>query len=81
MATLRAQWQGPGIMHCFTGDATQATEALAMGFHLAYGGVLTFRTAENVREAARITPDEISEKALEALFFTPPPPIADDPDE
>ena len=29
----------------------------------------------------RITPDEISEKALEALFFTPPPPIADDPDE
>jgi TatD DNase family protein len=47
-----------GIMHCFTGDSTQARQALAFGFHLSFGGVLTFPKAESVREAARITPEE-----------------------
>ncbi|HJZ97733.1 MAG TPA: TatD family hydrolase [Candidatus Solibacter sp.] len=47
-----------GIMHCFTGDASQARQALALGFHLAYGGVLTFPKADAVREAARITPED-----------------------
>jgi TatD DNase family protein len=47
-----------GIIHCFTGDPQQAREALALGFHLAFGGVLTFPSAEAVREAARITPDD-----------------------
>jgi len=47
-----------GIMHCFTGDAAQARQALEMGFHLAFGGVLTFPKAESVREAARITPED-----------------------
>jgi TatD DNase family protein len=47
-----------GIMHCFTGDAAQARQALEMGFHLAFGGVLTFPKAESIREAARITPED-----------------------
>ena len=49
-------WHGGGIMHCFTGDAAQARQALDLGFHLSFGGVLTFPKAEAVREAARITP-------------------------
>ncbi len=58
---LAAQAPAPadrGIMHCFTGDAQQAREALDLGFHLAFGGVLTFPKAEAVREAARITPED-----------------------
>ena len=31
-------------------------QALDRGFHLAFGGVLTFPKAEAVREAARLTP-------------------------
>ncbi|MGB9454796.1 MAG: TatD family hydrolase [Bryobacteraceae bacterium] len=53
---LRREWRGPGIVHCFTGDATEARQALDAGFHLAFGGVLTFPKAEPVREAARLTP-------------------------
>ena len=56
MAILRDGWRGAGIMHCFTGDAAQAREALGIGFHLSFGGVLTFPKADAVREAARITP-------------------------
>ena len=47
-----------GIMHCFTGDPAQARQALDRGFHLSFGGVLTFPKAETVREAARLTPDD-----------------------
>jgi len=47
-----------GIMHCFTGDPAQARQALDRGFHLSFGGVLTFPKAEIVREAARLTPDD-----------------------
>ena len=56
MAMLRPPQHG--ILHCFTGDPQQAREALALGFHLAFGGVLTFPNAEAVREAARITPED-----------------------
>jgi TatD DNase family protein len=55
-AALPQTGPGAGIMHCFTGDAAQAREALDLDFHLAFGGVLTFPKAEAVREAARITP-------------------------
>jgi TatD DNase family protein len=58
LAALPAALPHGGIMHCFTGDAAQARQALDRGFHLAFGGVLTFPKAEPVRDAARLTPDD-----------------------
>jgi TatD DNase family protein len=62
-----------GIIHCFTGDAQQAREALALGFHLAFGGVLTFPNAEAVREAARITPDDRLLLETDCPYLAPVP--------
>ena len=45
-----------GIMHCFSGGPDQAREAVAMGFHVSFAGVLTFPKAEGVRAAARAVP-------------------------
>ena len=56
LAILRAEWQGAGVMHCFTGGPGQARQALDLGFHLAFGGVITFPKAEATRESARLTP-------------------------
>ncbi len=56
LALLRERWRGAGIMHCFTGGEREAEQALALGFHLSFGGVVTFPKAENVRQAARMTP-------------------------
>ena len=58
LTTLRRTWSGPGIMHCFTGGPEQAGEALHLGFHLSFGGVITFPKAEEIRQAARVTPDD-----------------------
>jgi TatD DNase family protein len=74
---LREHWRiegdANGIMHCFTGTPEQAREALELGFHLAYGGVLTFKTAEHVRESARITPDDRILIETDAPYLAPIP--------
>jgi TatD DNase family protein len=73
MAILRERWQGAGIMHCFTGDEGQAREALALGFHLSFGGVLTFPKAEAVRQAARMTPDDRLLVETDCPYLAPVP--------
>ena len=62
-----------GIMHCFTGDAAQARQALDRGFHLSFGGVLTFPKAEAVREAARLTPDDRLLVETDCPYLAPVP--------
>ncbi|GAC1502345.1 MAG: TatD family hydrolase [Vulcanimicrobiaceae bacterium] len=43
-----------GVVHCFTGDAEQARLLVGeFGLRLGIGGVVTFKTADNVREAVR----------------------------
>jgi TatD DNase family protein len=73
LAILRTHWKGPGIMHCFTGDAAQAREALDLGFYLAFGGVLTFPKAEAVREAASITPADRLLVETDCPYLAPVP--------
>jgi TatD DNase family protein len=62
-----------GIMHCFTGDAAQARTALARGFHISFGGVLTFPKAEYLREAARIVPDDRILVETDCPYLAPVP--------
>jgi TatD DNase family protein len=50
--------RGPlrGVMHCFSGGVEEARRSVALGFHVSFSGVLTFRNAERTREAARVVP-------------------------
>jgi TatD DNase family protein len=73
LAVLRSRWQGGGIMHCFTGDEQQARAALDLGFHLAFGGVLTFPKADAVRQAARITPADRLLVETDCPYLAPVP--------
>jgi TatD DNase family protein len=73
LSILGARWRSGGIMHCFTGDEQQARQALDRGFHLAFGGVLTFPKAESVRQAARITPDDRLLVETDCPYLAPVP--------
>ncbi|HUN29604.1 MAG TPA: TatD family hydrolase [Alphaproteobacteria bacterium] len=56
LAILREMWRPPmrGVVHCFTGDADQARILTQeFGLYLGIGGVITFKTAEPLREAVR----------------------------
>jgi TatD DNase family protein len=55
-AILREEWRANmrGIIHCFTGDTAQAqTYVDEFGMLLGIGGVLTFKSAQQVRDAVR----------------------------
>jgi len=75
--TLRLIDENPppraGIMHCFTGGPVEARQALDRGFYLSFGGVLTFPKAQNVRDAARITPDDRLLLETDAPYLAPVP--------
>lgn len=59
IAILREHWADPprpGVMHCFGGSPGMAGELLAEGFFISFAGNVTFKKAENLREAARLVP-------------------------
>lgn len=45
-----------GIMHCFSGDLEAAKRTLDLGFHISFGGPVTFKNAEETREVAKHVP-------------------------
>jgi TatD DNase family protein len=44
------------VFHCFTGGAPEATRALDLGAHISFSGIVTFKGAADVREAAVLCP-------------------------
>ena len=45
-----------GVVHCFTGTPADAEAWLALGLHLSFSGIVTFKTATGIQEAARLAP-------------------------
>jgi TatD DNase family protein len=45
-----------GVMHCFTESREVATEALDLGFHISFSGIVSFKNAEDLRDVARFVP-------------------------
>ncbi len=59
LGLIQEQWAPNGlggILHCFTGNWTQAKSALAMGFMISFAGNLTFPKAQQIRDAALEVP-------------------------
>lgn len=46
----------PGVMHCFSGSAEEAQQALAAGFYLSFAGNLTYPKSTGIQQAATETP-------------------------
>ena len=45
-----------GVFHCFTESEAVAKAALEMGFYISFSGILTFKTASDLREVAKVVP-------------------------
>lgn len=61
------------VFHAFSGDAVMARECVAAGYVLSFPGVVTFRNAPDLREAAAATPPEHLLVETDAPFLTPHP--------
>jgi TatD DNase family protein len=62
-----------GIMHCFSGGPAEAEQALALGFYLSFGGIVTFPKATALQEAARLTPADRILVETDAPYLAPVP--------
>lgn len=62
-----------GIIHCFTGSVSFERSLLDRGFMISISGIVTFRAAENVRDAARYAPDDRLLVETDSPFLAPVP--------
>ena len=61
------------IFHCFTGGPDEAALALARGCYLSFSGIVSFKNAEELREAARRAPADRILVETDSPFLTPEP--------
>ncbi|WP_309069286.1 TatD family hydrolase, partial [Microbacterium sp.] len=61
------------VFHCFSGDADMAREAADNGYYLSFAGNITFKNAQNLRDALAVTPVERILVETDAPFLTPVP--------
>ena len=61
------------LLHCFNLDAAEMARWVEAGCFIAFGGPLTFKRADDVREAARLVPVDRLLTETDAPYMTPEP--------
>ena len=61
------------VVHCFTGGPAEARRCLDLGTYLSFSGIVTFKKAEDVRQAAALTPLDRVLVETDAPFLAPVP--------
>ena len=61
------------VFHCFSGDDDMARIAADRGYYLSFAGNVTFKNAQNLRDALAVTPRERILVETDAPFLTPIP--------
>ncbi|HVW31335.1 MAG TPA: TatD family hydrolase [Acidimicrobiia bacterium] len=61
------------VFHCFTGGPAEAERALALGCWLSYSGIVSFKTADDLRAAAAMTPADRLLVETDSPFLAPVP--------
>ena len=61
------------VFHCFSGDVAMAEMAAQRGYYLSFAGNVTFKNAQNLRDALKVTPRERILVETDAPFLTPTP--------
>ncbi len=61
------------VFHCFSGDDAMARICADAGYHLSFAGNVTFKNAQNLRDALQVTPLDRILVETDAPFLTPVP--------
>ena len=73
---IREHWMSSGlggVLHCFTGEQKHARAALDMGFMISFSGNVTFAKADQIRDVARIVPEDRMFLETDSPFLAPVP--------
>lgn len=85
MTMLEAAYKerGPlrGIMHSFTGSSAMAASCVAMGMHISFAGMVTFKKSVELRECAASVPIERLLIETDSPYLSPEPKRGQRPNE
>ena len=75
LAILRDEGGGeiPGVLHCFTGDASLAFAGLDLGLYISVAGIITFPKAAQLRDVIRRVPLDRLLTETDSPFLAPVP--------
>ena len=62
-----------GVMHCFSSSPKMAMEALELGFHISFSGMITFKKLEELRAIAKEVPLDRLLVETDAPYLAPEP--------
>ena len=62
-----------GVFHCFTESMLVARAALDLGFYISLSGILTFKSAADLREVAKFVPDDRLLIETDSPYLAPVP--------
>jgi TatD DNase family protein len=62
-----------GVMHCFTEDWATAKKALDLGFYISFSGIVTFKNALDIQNAAKQVPLDRMLLETDAPYLAPIP--------
>ena len=72
-AILREEGATAGVIHCFTGGVAEARVYLDLGQYLSFSGIVTFKKATDIREAAAFAPADRILVETDAPYLAPVP--------
>jgi len=61
------------VFHCFTGGPAEARRALDIGAFISFSGIVTFKNAADVADAARLCPDDRLLVETDSPYLAPVP--------
>lgn len=62
-----------GVIHCFTASQDFARIALDLGFYISLSGIVTFKSAKDLQDTARMIPDDRLLVETDSPFLAPVP--------
>ena len=70
---LKSEGAEHGIIHCFTEDWETAKRALDLGFYISFSGIVSFKSAKSIQEAARNMPRDRILIETDSPYLAPVP--------
>jgi TatD DNase family protein len=61
------------VFHCYSGDAEMAKLCADKGYHMSFAGNVTYKSAQNLRDAVAVAPLDLLLVETDAPFLTPVP--------
>lgn len=64
---------GTVVFHCYSGDAAMARLCADKGYYMSFAGNVTYKSAQDLRDAVAVAPPELLLVETDAPFLTPVP--------